>query len=166
MRSTTIRRTMATVALLTLAAACGGGGSSPLSRDEFLKKGNDLCSTGNQAIADGSKQVFTDPTSQPSPEQVAKFVKDILLPNERKQLDQIDKLVPPKDLQSQVDKLLADARAALAHIEQLANDDPNALFNSQDPFADVNKEAADIGLTSCGSGSDDSSDSGSTSSST
>jgi hypothetical protein len=143
----------ATVAI-TLLAACGDSGSSALSKDEFIKQGNDICTTGNQAIDSSASSAFPDSTAQPTPDQIKSFAKDILIPNIRKQLDGLDKLNPPKDLQSKVDKLLADARAALTKMEQLADSNPEALFDeSQDPFAAVNAEARDIGLTVCGSDS-------------
>jgi hypothetical protein len=156
-----IKRCVIAVAVLALVAACSDSGSKELSKDDFLKQGNAICDAGNKTIESSASSAFPN-NAQPSPDQIRDFVQKTLAPSIRKQLDDIDKLKPPKDLQGKVDKLLTDARAALAVMEQKAKDDPQSIFE-QDPFADVNKQARDLGLTVCGS-DEGSSDSGSASS--
>ena len=147
---------------LVVIAACGGGGSSALSKDEFVKQGNAICQKGNDAIDSTGSSFFSDSTQQPDPATVQKFFKETVSPNVKKQVDDLDKLNPPKELQAQVDKLVADARAALTKLQEQIDKDPNAALNSnEDPFANVNKEASAIGLVACAS-----SDSQSSSSST
>ena len=141
---------------IVVVAGCSSSGSSPLSKDDFVKQGNAACQKGNDAINSAQSQSFS---SQPTPEQIQKFFKDTIAPNIKKQIDDIDKLNPPKELQAQVDKLVTDARAALTKLQEQVDKDPSALESSSDPFADVNKEANALGLTVCGS-----SDSGSSSS--
>ena len=148
---------------VVVVSACGGGGSSALSKDEFVSKGNAICKTGNDAIDAAGKSVFTDSNSAPDPATFQKFFKDTALPNIKKQIDDIANLKPPKELQAQVDTLVKDARAALAKLQDQINTDPNAaLNNGNDPFADVNKEATALGLGTCAAGSGG--DSGSSSS--
>ena len=79
------------------------------------------------------------------------FFKDSVFPGVQQQLDDIDKLKPPKDLQADVDKLIKDARAALGNLEKQVDQDIEKVLNSQDdPFKDVNQEATSLGLTVCG----------------
>jgi len=141
---------------MVVVAACSSSGSSALSKDDFVKQGNAACQKGNDAISSAESQF----SSQPTPEQLQKFFKDTIAPNIKKQIDDIDNLKPPKELQAQVDKLVTDARAALTKLQEQVDKDPSALdSSSSDPFADVNTEANALGLTVCGS-----SDSGSSSS--
>ena len=149
---------------IVVISACGGGGSSALSKDDFLSKGNVVCKTGNDAIDAGSKTAFPDQTQQPDPATIQKFFNDTLAPNVKKQIDGIAALKPPSDMQSAVDQLVKDARARLSQLQDQVSKDPSVLFSSADPFADVNKEANAIGLTTCGSNGSASSGSSSSSS--
>ena len=140
---------------IVVISACGGGGSSALSKDDFLSKGNAICKTGNDAIDAAGKAVFSG-TAAPDPATVQKFFNDTLAPNVKKQIDGIAALKPPSDMQSAVDQLVKDARARLSQLQDQVSKDPSVLFSSNDPFADVNKEANAIGLTTCGASSSDS----------
>jgi len=143
-RSITIKRTLLGLGGLVLVLSACGGGSSALSKDEFLKQGNAICDAGNKTI----ETAFPDQTSQPDPAAIKKFLDETLIPNITKQVDQLDGLKPPKELESTVDKLLSDARAALTKMKQQAATDPQAALED-DPFVDVNKQADAIGLSTC-----------------
>jgi len=138
-------------ALVVLTAACSssGGGGSALSKEEFLKQGNAICDAGNQKLDDAANKAFSDSSAQPSDDEITKFVNETVIPGVKKQIDDLDKLVPPKELQKDVDTLLSHARDAIKSAES----DPSQFVNG-DPFADVNKEAVNLGLTSCGGGGD------------
>ena len=137
--------------LLVVTAACSSGGSKALSKDDFLKQGNQICKDGNDAIDAGSKKAFPNQTQQPDPETLKKFFDDTIAPNVKKQIDGIAGLKPPKELESAVSKLVTDARAKLAQLQAQVDKDPSSLFSSsEDPFADINKQANNIGLTTCG----------------
>lgn len=146
------------VAFVLVTAACGGSSSSALSKDEFVKQGNAICQKGNDAINSVGSSQFSG-SSQPDPAAIQKFFNETVAPNIKKQIDDIAALKPPSDLKSGRDKMVADARAALAKLQSEVASDPNAAFNdqSQDPFADVNKEATAIGLATCASNGDSSS---------
>ena len=146
------------LAVLVVAAACGGSSSSALSKDEFVKQGNAICKSGNDTLNAAEKAAFPNQTEQPDPATLQKFFKETLLPNIKKQIDDIDKLKAPKELESQADDLVTSARAALAKLEAQVDKDPTSAFSGEDPFADVNKKATAVGLTAC---ADDSSSSSS-----
>ena len=145
------------VGVLLLAAACGSSSSSALSKDEFVKQGNSICKTGNDTLTAAEKAAFPNQTQEPDPATLQKFFKETVLPNIKKQVDDIDKLKPPKDLESQVDDLVTTARAALVKLEAQFDKDPASAFSGEDPFADVNKKAAAVGLTACAEDSSSSS---------
>lgn len=140
------------VGALLVAAACGGG-SSALSKEEFLKQGNAICNKENDAINEAQKKAFPDENVQPDPAVFGKFFRDTIAPHVKAEIDGVEALKPPKDLQSAVDSLVNHAHAALAKLQEQADKDPAVLLSgSDDPFVDVNKEAINIGLTVCGSG--------------
>jgi hypothetical protein len=160
MQALTVRRTFAALVglVLVLGACSSSGGGSALSKDEFLKKGNAICDAGNKAIDAAGKTAFPSSDTQPDAASIKKFANEVLIPNVTKQVDDIDALKPPKDLEAAVDKLVKDAKAAITKMKDLADKDPEAIFSgSNDPFADVNKEANAIGLTTCGADSNSSS---------
>src|SRR4051794_32994976 len=177
MRSTMITRTVAAlVGLVLLVGACSSDKSSSsssssdksssssssgtaLSKEEFLKQGNAICEAGNKETDAAGQKAFGNSTAQPDPAAIKAFANDTLIPSITRQVDAIDKLNPPKDLEAAVDKLVKDAKAAIVKMKALADSDPASLFSSNDPFADVNKEANDIGLTTCGADSGGSSSS-------
>src|SRR2546423_15618058 len=108
-RSMVLTGTVLALSLTLGLAACGGSSSSSLSKDEFLKRGNAICDTGNKTIDSAASSLLPSSGAQPDAATLKKFVDDVLVPNVKKQLDDIDALKPPKELQADVDKLLTDA---------------------------------------------------------
>ena len=159
MKAMSVKRTVAAlVGLVLLVGACSSsGGGSALNKDDFLKQGNAICDAGNKTLDAASQKAFGSSGAQPDPAVIKAFLKDTLIPGVTKQVDGIDKLNPPKDLQAAVDKLVKDAKAALDKLKTQADTDPVSVFTGSDPFADVNTEATAIGLTACGAGSSSSS---------
>jgi hypothetical protein len=137
-------------AFALLAGACGGGGAR-LSKAEFLKQGNAICKAASAEIDAASAKAFPNQNEQPDPVKFKTFANETLDTAVRQQIDDIDDLKPPKDLQEDVDQLLSDARAAIDKVKEDVNKDAAAfLANETDPFTDVNKKSNDIGLTVCG----------------
>jgi hypothetical protein len=158
-----IKRTLLVAAgLVLVASACGGGGSSTLSKADFLKQGNAICDAGNKTLDAASTAAFGNTTTQPDNAAIKKFIDETLAPNIKKQIDDIAALKAPSDLKSAVDAMLATARTELAKIQQQANTDPASIFSASDPFAEVNRQATAIGLSSCASNSSNSASSAST----
>ena len=151
--------------LLLVASGCSSsGGGGALSKDDFVKQGNAICDAGNKEMSAAERE-FEGANSSASPDAAAikAFFKDKFIPTIARQIDGLDKLKPPKDLEAAVDKLVKDARAAIDKVKAQADADPEKVFGgNEDPFADASKQAVAVGLTSCGP---DSSDSGSSDSS-
>jgi hypothetical protein len=137
-------------ALVLFAGACGDDGTR-LSKAEFLKQGNATCKATNDKIDTASAKKFPNQDEQPDPAKFKTFATETLIPDLRQEVDDLDDLKPPKDLQDDVDHLLSDVRDALDNVKEDVNEDTAAFLNSEsDPFADAKKKANDIGLTVCG----------------
>jgi hypothetical protein len=134
-----------TTAVLGVGVVAGcGGGTDRLSKDEFLKQGNAICTSGNQRINALVKGLGN---KQPTPTQLATLF-DPLMAEVAQQVESIDALSPPKDLQADLDAILADTRKTIASLKSAG---AKAFFaNPDDPFKDVNQRLKTIGLTVCG----------------
>ncbi len=134
----------ALTSMMTILAACGSD-EERLSTEEFLKQGNDICAAGITAIDDVAAEMFAS-GEEPTPEQMATFGNDVIVPNVQGQIDGIKALNPPADLDEKVDQMLADAQTA---VDKIKDDPVAALSGEVDPFADANVQATEIGLVAC-----------------
>ena len=134
------------VALALAGAACGDD-ENRLSAEDFRAQANEICADFNRADDDAAEEFFGN--EEPSTEDVVAFFEDSALPRARQLLDDLDELGPPESLEDEVDELLAAAREALAEVEQGIEEDPERLFEGDDPFADVDARAIELGLDSC-----------------
>jgi hypothetical protein len=156
-RSWNLTRALSTVVvgalLLVGAAACGGDDDGDaLSQEEFVRQGNAICAEGNETLDAAIEEAFGDlqEGEEPSADEIAEVFQESGIPSIQKQIDDLGDLEPPENMSDDVDQLLDDAQAALDDLEEQIEDDPNAFLNSdEDPFADVNQQAGELGLTEC-----------------
>jgi hypothetical protein len=131
----------------TTAAAEGATGVSgaALTDDEFVEQGNAICNAGDKEIEQSAEGLFGG--QQPSEADLDQFATDVLVPSVQGQIDAIRALTPPEESAEDVTAFLDDAESALDEIEA----DPSLVAASDDesPFADVNVQADEIGLTAC-----------------
>ena len=129
-----------------LAIGCGGDddGGSSISKQEFLKQGNEICAKGNQELDQAANETFSG--GPPSEEEVVTFVDDELLPNVEGQVSDLRDLGAPEGDEDEVNAILDAADQAIEAI----GDDPAAAFRGDDPFAEANQLARDYGLVACG----------------
>lgn len=139
-------------ALLLLGAGCGDD-EDRLSTEEFLEQGNAICEEGNEALDAAAEAIFGD--EEPDVEAARAFFEDDVIPNVQGQIDDLRDLNPPEDLEDAVDELLDDGEAALDTLAATVEADPESIFSGEDPFADVNAQAEEIGLTACADDSDE-----------
>ncbi len=148
------------VIVASVLAGCGDE-KAALSEEEFLRQGNAICSDGNDKLDAASEAVFGDleGDQQPDPDELATFFSDEFIPIIQAQIDGIGELAAPKEIADDVDQLKVDAQAVLDGIEAQVKDDPLSFFEQEeDPFADVNAKAGEIGLTECAEPSEDGGD--------
>ena len=132
---------------LALATAACGDEENRLSAEDFREQANEICADFNRADDEAAEEFFGD--EEPSTEEIVAFFEDSALPRVRNLLDDLDELAPPESLEEEVDGLLAAARQALAEVEQGIQQDPEGFFEGEDPFADVDPRAIDLGLDAC-----------------
>jgi hypothetical protein len=147
-----MRRIALAVVLLVGACALAGCGDDDdaLSEEEFLQQGNAICAAGNDRLDAAFGELDLEEGEEPTAEQMGALVSDVFVPDVQSQIDDVRALEPPDELADTVEQFLDDAQTALDELEQQAADDPSALFSGdEDPFAEVNAQADDIGLTEC-----------------
>lgn len=138
------RATLAFVAAAAL-AGCKTSGGETLTRDEFLKQGNAICTKGNAEIeAAMPKGNSAGPPSGPEGEALFKALMD----SSHRMIDEVAALKPPADLQPEMTSIVADSRLVLADVE--AKGAESLFASEEDPFFEVNKRLTAIGLTVCG----------------
>lgn len=148
---TSARSGVVSVLLVAVVAAGCGDDDEPLTAAEFRSRANEICADGNAALEEAGTELFLKGDAA-TEDEIRAFFDDDVIPNVDRQLDAIADLRPPAALADEVEALLDEARAALDQVRDTAASDPQSLFAGEDPFADVNDDAAAIGLTACAEG--------------
>ena len=131
---------VAALAAGLLAAGCGDDDdeSSDLTHEEFVTQANEICTEGNAELQQSG------PEGGPGSAEFDAFITDTLIPNVQGQIQDIRDLgIPEED---------EDLNATLDEAEDITNeiaDDPAILTEGGDPFAPVNDELTEAGLTKC-----------------
>ena len=142
-----IIRLVAPLALLGLLATGCGDDEESLSEDEFVEQANAICEEGSEELDQAGGELFG--SEEPTPEEIADFA-DLFEDAIGDQIDDLEDLNGPSDLEEELDGILADARDTLSEFADEVRDDPEAAFTSEeDPFADINERLSELGLTSC-----------------
>jgi hypothetical protein len=118
----------ALLALVVLIAGCGGGDDSttttttskaPLTKAEFIRKGDVICQTGNGVSATEIEEFAKDNgfgSKEPSKAQFEEIVTEVLVPNLERQADELDALIPPPEDKAQVEAIIDSLREAISEI--------------------------------------------------
>ncbi len=123
-------------------AATTTSATTKISKTEFLAQGNATCQTFNESLVELSANITTEE------EQIA-YMTDSLVPGLRATVASIRALGFPAGDEALLDGLMADTEVKLQEIEA----DPAAVLASgEDPFAEINSQLVDYGLTVCGLG--------------
>ena len=133
------------VPLTVLMMVACGEDEETLTTEEFLEQGNAICEVAaaevDAAVDAAAAEEFPEGEV---PEAPVSFV-DVAAPIIQEQLDDLGALNPPEDLQGDVDEMLEAAQSALDSVI----DDPDSIFGEENPFAEADDLAIDIGLTAC-----------------
>jgi hypothetical protein len=138
--------TSATTTTTTDSATGATGAEVSEERAALIEEADAICAEGDEAIDSEAQEVFGDSNQEPPADEQEAFVEDTVIPNIQDQLDQLSELDPPEEDAEEFQSIIDNAQAAL---DELA-DDPSALTSGDDPFADVNQQAQEFGLTACG----------------
>jgi hypothetical protein len=133
--------------LAFLGAACGGDDEERLSTEEFEAQGNQICQEGNDRTNALFEEQFGDLEEEPPADEVEDFIDDEVVPSIEQQIDELRDLNPPEDIEDEFEELLDDAQQAA---DDLGDSSAEELFAEEtDPFEEVNRRAAELGLTAC-----------------
>jgi hypothetical protein len=139
-----MRRLVVLVAVAGLVfVGCGGDDEERLSSAEFKTQANEICTEGSKELEEAAKK-FGD--EQPTDEELEQFLEEDFKPNINQQLDDLEELAPPEDVEEEFDEVIADARKILNGL------DADDMTSEDDPFDEVNGRLNELGLNSCGTG--------------
>jgi outer membrane murein-binding lipoprotein Lpp len=156
MRSTRLLFAALLASGLLVAGGCGGGddddgggdsGGSALTKEEFTAKANEICTEGQDKIAQVQKDVQAK--IQEDPTQAANAIQEVvgqLVPVIRETLTQIGQLTPPAELQAKLDEFTTKANDAVDQLES----DPSKVTQGDNPFSDLEPLATELGIQNCG----------------
>jgi hypothetical protein len=140
---------IAVVAVGLVASGCGSSDdtttdSTPsLTKAEFLKQGNAICTAGNKEINAGFNEALPK-GKQPSKAELDEALETVLIPSITKHVEEIRALGAPEGEEEAVEDFLAGAEEELEKGEE----EP-AYLATDASFKKTNQEAKAIGLTSC-----------------
>jgi hypothetical protein len=135
-----------TVAALGL-AACGRGEQKAISKEEYLKRAQEVCKKGNADLQKASDTAFPNlkPGEKPSDEQIATFVRKTVVPEIRKQVKALRDIPPPKGAADKVDQIYDALDQGLDKM----NDDPQLLLSGQNVFSRADELGKKYGISVC-----------------
>ena len=146
------------------AAALVACGSETLSAEEFRQRADEICAEGERQIDEVGKE-FTPrlESDDPAEQQAAleEFTTEAVGLS-RDGLNDLRVLAPPDELTSDVDAWLDAFETSVERLEQLDGEELAELVTSdeEDPFADANRLADDLGLDECGDNDEPADDTG------
>lgn len=135
------------LASLALAVTgCGGSDSTgpPLTADEFIVRGDEICQSGAEDRAKEAAEWFGD-DPRPSRAKRRSFVADVVGPNYRGQLEQLRELSPPQGDEARIDEILT----GIEHLARNAESDPDDMLKAHSKTKAA-RLAAGYGFMSCG----------------
>jgi hypothetical protein len=143
----------ALVAIAAIATGCGGGGSSTtasITKAEFVKKGNAICTAGNKRVQNEFNAYIgksgLKKGEEPSKAEDEELAGQILLPSVSQEVEEIKALGIPSEEGEGAEAVIESAEESIEKGEE----DPAALVTSEKTFAKTNELAHEYGLTVCG----------------
>ena len=134
---------LAGTALALSALVTGCGGDDALSEKEFRAEADKLCKA-----ADKDTEAYGKDLSESSSEDEVKKAIDKLVDRTEKLMADIDELEEPEALSDDVESMLDSVKAALKKIDGASLEELGSMEN---PFAEADEKATDLGLKECGS---------------
>jgi hypothetical protein len=133
------------LALSLIISGCGSSdsdGEAALKKAEFLLDANAICVTTRDV--DLRRALGRHPT----PTELARFVRRILVPTIQREVDRIRALTPPEGDEEEISAILDSAQAAIDEVEA----HPGVVNARPNPFRESTRLAHSYGLDACGGG--------------
>lgn len=143
-------------ALTVLVAGCGGGGGDestsgePLTKAEFIARGDEICRQGDAAIEEEANEFAEEhgiDTNKPSEADEEELVSAVAAPAFRSQAEEIGELTAPRGEDAKVEAMVEALTEGAEELEA----EPELLLESKNPLEKSAKLAQEFGFTVCGS---------------
>ncbi|MET0559179.1 MAG: hypothetical protein ABW065_10975 [Solirubrobacterales bacterium] len=140
------------VLLVALVAGCGSSSDSDsdaLTKPEFIKQADAICTKGEKSIEDGAEKFAEDNdvnTQNPTEEQQEEVIQQVVAPEIRQQAEEIDELGAPEGDESEVEAIVTAVEEGADELE----DKPKLLIEGKNPLTAGSKLAKEYGLKVCG----------------
>lgn len=116
---------------------------------EFAQQADEICREGNDEIDSAAQERFGASQQEPSQDEQLSFAEEVVIPSIGEQIEEISALTPPGGEEDTFNEFVDQAQSDLDEIES----NPEVLLRSgggEDPFAQTNELARELGLTVCG----------------
>ena len=144
---------LAVLAATALAAGCGGDDEEPLSKAEYVKQGNKICSTFEEEVGKDAEKAFAGMQSEKdlTPDKAREFF-DAALPKFNDAVNELDELAPPEGDEDTVQAIIEAGKTDAQKIEDAKEDDDAVIaFVVEDSATpEFDEKARAYGLDSCG----------------
>ncbi len=138
------------VLLIALVAGCGSSSdSSSLTKAEFIKQADAICTKGEKAIETGAEKFAEENnvnTEKPTKAQKEEVITQVVAPSIRKQGEEISELGAPSGDEDKVEAIVDSVEEGADELESK----PAQLFEGKNPLAAGSKLAKEYGLKVCG----------------
>jgi hypothetical protein len=123
--------------------------SAALSKAEFIKQGDAICTKGNKTIETEANEFAEENdvnTQKPTRAQKEEVIAAVVAPSVRKQGEEIAELGAPSGDEAEIEAIVAAVEEGADELEE----DPGLLIDNKNPLAKSSKLAASYGLKVCG----------------
>jgi hypothetical protein len=135
---------LASLALVAAGCNAGAAAGPPLTADEFIVQGDEICAAAAEQRAKEASDWFgRDP--EPSVADRQAFIAEVVGPNYRRQVEQLRRLTPPPGDEAQIEQILV----GLEHVAEVAEQEPGDMLKAGSD-ARAAKLAAAYGFMACG----------------
>ena len=140
-----------TLAIVSLAAGCGGDSGAPvLSKAEFIEQGDEICAAAEAELEDEINDylhdLHIDEVAGPNRKQELGIVTDVILPRFKALAGELGELGPPVGEEAQVAEIVEGLEEVVTEGEA----DPGRIIGGANPFEAVSHKAAKFGFEVCG----------------
>ena len=138
------------VAILVVAAGCGSSSdSSSLTKAEFVKQADQICTKGEKSIEDGAEKFAEENnvnTEKPTKAQQEEVIQQVVAPEIRQQAEEIGDLGAPSGEEEKVEAIVTAVEEGADELESK----PAQLIEGKNPLSHSSKLAKEYGLKVCG----------------
>ncbi len=136
--------TLVFAALSLGASACGGGGESTITKDDYIAQANEICKTAGGQTEAAAQDALSD---NPSDAEIEAFWNETARPAAEDQVQQIRDLGAPEGDEAEIEALLAEVESAIEGTQEAV--EAGTVGEGADPFDEADRLSIEYGLTEC-----------------